>query len=259
MHKVIFATIFHKLILMRQILSYPLSIIYYLCFGLTLVIFHVIQWVLWNCFGYRAHKISVDWMCFFLNLNTCILGTTYRFENLELIPSGVPLIIAANHQSFYDIPALAWYLRKFHVKFVSKIELGKGVPGISYNLRHGGSALIDRKDPRQALREIGKLGKYIEDTNRGAIIFPEGTRSVGGEHKEFARSGLKILCKTAPSAYVVPITINNAWKMTQWGTFPMGLGTKIVFTIHQPMAVSEMPFDELFEKTENLVRSHIKK
>jgi 1-acyl-sn-glycerol-3-phosphate acyltransferase len=48
-------------------------------------------------------------------------------------------------------------LRDFHCKFVSKKELGKGIPSVSYNLRHGGSALIDRKDPKQAIPEIKKI------------------------------------------------------------------------------------------------------
>ena len=47
----------------------------------------------------------------------------------------------------YDISPIMWYLRKHHVKFVAKKELGKGIPSVSYNLRHGGSILIDRKKP----------------------------------------------------------------------------------------------------------------
>jgi 1-acyl-sn-glycerol-3-phosphate acyltransferase len=41
---------------------------------------------------------------------------------------------------------------------VSKKELGQGIPSISFNLRHGGSALIDRKDPKQAIPAIKGLG-----------------------------------------------------------------------------------------------------
>lgn len=238
---------------MKRILSYPLSAIYYLLFGLTLVIFHVVQWFSLRFFGYEAHKKSVDWMCYFLVANTYILGTRYQFEHLDRLPQGIPLIIASNHQSFYDIPALVWFLRKHHIKFVSKLELSRGIPGISFNLRHGGSVLINRKDPRQALREIRKLSEYIETYNRAAVIFPEGTRSKTGLSRPFAESGLKVLCKYAPSAYVVPITVNNAWKMTSGGTFPMNLGNRLTFTIHEPIPVGTTPFDELFKQTEKSV------
>ncbi|MDR1116148.1 MAG: 1-acyl-sn-glycerol-3-phosphate acyltransferase [Tannerella sp.] len=242
---------------MQKILSIPLSAIYYLLFGLTLIIFHPVQWICYNVFGYEAHKRSVDVLNFFLVANTYILGTTYRVENRDCLPENVPLIIAANHQSLYDIPAIIWFMRKVHPKFISKIELGKGIPSISYNLKHGGSVLINRKDPRQALSAIREMGEYIEAHKRSAVIFPEGTRSRDGKPKKFADNGLKILCKYSPSAYVVPVTINNSWKMTRWGSFPLGHGNKLTLTIHQPMAVKEMPFPELFEQTEKAVTEAI--
>lgn len=240
---------------MQKLFSYPLSIIYYLCFGLFLVIFHPIQWFCFNVFGYQAHKKSVDYLNFFLVRCTNLLGTTYQFENTENIPKNAPIIFVANHQSLYDIIAIIWYFRAFHCKFVSKKELGKGIPSVSYNLNHGGSVLIDRKDTKQAIPLIKGLSEYIEKNTRSALIFPEGTRSRTGEPKSFAKSGLKILCKYAPSAYVVPITINNSWKMVRFGAFPMGLGNCLIFTIHQPLKVSDYSYEELFEKTEsNIVK-----
>lgn len=238
---------------MQKLVSYPLSIIYYLCFGFFLVLFHPIQWFCFNVFGYQAHKKSVDYLNFFLVRCTNLLGTTYQFENTESIPKNVPIIFVANHQSLYDIVAIIWYLRDFHCKFVSKKELGKGIPSVSYNLNHGGSVLIDRKDSKQAIPLIKGLSEYIEKHTRSALIFPEGTRSRTGQPKSFAQSGLKILCKHAPSAYVVPITINNSWKMVRFGAFPMGLGNRLKFTIHQPLKVSEFSFEELMEQTESSV------
>jgi 1-acyl-sn-glycerol-3-phosphate acyltransferase len=222
-----------------------------------LVIFHPIQWICFNVFGYQAHKKSVDYLNFFLVKCTNILGTSYRFDHMNSIPKNVPLIVVANHQSMYDIIAIIWYMRRYHCKFVSKKELGSGIPSVSYNLRHGGSVLIDRKDPKQAIPTIKGLSEYIEKNTRSAVIFPEGTRSKTGKPKEFAQSGLKILCKYAPSAYVVPITINNSWKMVRFGAFPMGLGNRLTFTIHEPMAVKDYAFEELIQKTEAAVVSKI--
>ncbi|MDD2245228.1 MAG: lysophospholipid acyltransferase family protein [Dysgonamonadaceae bacterium] len=242
---------------MKKLISYPLSIIYYLLFGVTLVVFHVIQWICFNLFGYEAHKKSADALMFFLVFNTYILGTRYKVTGLEKLPLDIPLIIASNHQSWYDIAALGWYMRKVHPKFVSKIELGKGIPSISYNLRHGGSVLIDRKNAKQSLSAIRDMGKYIELHKRSVVIFPEGTRSRTGKPKKFAENGLKMLCKYAPSAMVVPVTINNAWKMTKWGTFPLSTGNTLEFIIHDPIAVKDMPFQELFDKTERVITQNV--
>lgn len=238
---------------MQKILSIPLSIVYYILFFCTLLIFHPIQWICLNLFGYKAHKKSVDILNFFLVVDTYVLGTRYKIENLEYLPENVPVIIAANHQSMYDIPAIFWFMRKVHPKFISKIELAKGIPSVSYNLRHGGSVVIDRKDPKQALTAIRQLAEYIEKNNRAAAIFPEGTRSRNGKPRKFAENGLKVLCKYAPSAYMVPVTINNSWKMTRWGSFPLGLGNKLTFTIHPPFPVKGTSFPEIFEKTEKEV------
>ncbi len=254
----LFSTFGKNFFEMEKIISYPISTIAILLFLLGLIIFHPIQWICFNLFGYQAHKKSVDYLNLYLLRITLILGTTYKIENRESIPENVPLIFVANHQSLYDIIGIIWFLRKFHPKFVSKKELGKGIPSISYNLRHGGSVLIDRKDPKQAIPTIKKLAEYIELHHRTAVIFPEGTRSKTGKPKEFAQSGLKILCKYAPSAYVIPISINNSWKFVKYGFFPFGLGNRIIFTIHKPLAVKDFTFETLMEKTENSIIQAIK-
>lgn len=243
---------------MHKIISYPLSALYYVLFIATLYVFHPIQWICFNVFGYEAHKRSVAILNFFLLRNTHVLGTTYDFQNREKLPIGVPLIIVANHQSLYDIIPIIWFMRAWHPKFISKKELGKGIPSVSYNLRHGGSVLIDRKDAKQALSEIKIMAEYIEKYKRSTVIFPEGTRSKNGVPKKFSESGLKILCKYAPSAYIVPISINNSWKMLRFGQFPMGLGNRIIFTIQEPFPVKGLPFDQLMIQTENAVVNGIK-
>lgn len=243
---------------MQKIISYPLSLIAILLFLITLLIFHPIQWICFNIFGYQAHKKSVDYLNFLLLKIGYVLFTTFKIEGRENIPKGVSIIFVANHQGMYDIIGMIWFLRKFHPKFVSKTELGKGVPSVSYNLRHGGSVLIDRKEPKTALPIIKGLSEYIEKHKRSAVIFPEGTRSKTGKPKEFAQTGLKILCKYAPSAYVVPISINNSWKFFRYGAFPYGLGNQITFTVHQALAVKDFTIEQLINKTENTIVQGIK-
>lgn len=220
---------------MQKLIAYPLTFLYFLLFGLALLVFHPIQWICFNVFGYNAHRISVAFLNLTLLRCAHVLGTTYEINNPHSIPTDRPLIMVLNHQSMNDIPPIIWFMRKHHPKFVSKIELGKGIPSVSYNLRHGGSVLIDRKDSKQALSQIAKLGKYIEKHNRSAVIFPEGTRSRDGHPKNFQPTGLKLLLKNSPSSLIVPISINNSWKMVRYGKFPYGLGNRITFDIHSPI------------------------
>lgn len=241
---------------MRKLLAYPLSVIYFIFFGLLLVVFHPIQWVCHNWFGYEAHKKSVSILNLGIMLCTRLLGTLYTFNNPWELPTDRPLIFIANHQSMYDIPPIVWYLRAHHPKFVSKMELGHGIPSVSYNLRHGGSVLINRKDSKQALMEIAKLGRYIEEHKRSAVIFPEGTRGHGGHPKKFQPTGLKVLMKTAPSALLVGISINNSWKLLRYGKFPMGIGAHLKFNVLEPVEISGDP-DALVSAMESAITSQV--
>ncbi|MFT5753288.1 MAG: 1-acyl-sn-glycerol-3-phosphate acyltransferase [Flavobacterium sp.] len=243
---------------MEKLISYPLSVLYYTLFLSWLIIFHPIQWFCYNVFGYNAHRWSVAIMNLFIIRTTHLLGTTYTILGKENIPKNVPIIFVANHQSLHDITTILWFFRAFHPKFISKKELGKGIPSVSYNLSKGGSALIDRKDPKQALSEIKKCAEFINNNNYSVTIFPEGTRTKTGNPKPFAVNGLKMLYKFAPDAYFVPITINNSWKMTKFGQFPLGLGNRINFIIHEPLKISNYSFEEILEKTEKTIVEAIK-
>jgi len=238
---------------MKKLLAYPITIIYYLFFGSTLIVFHPIQWVCLNVFGYQAHKRSVDIMNFFLLRCLNILGTSFRFKNEYNVSLNQPCIIVSNHQGTYDIPPIIWFMRGLHPKFISKKELGKGIPSISYNLKHGGSVLIDRKDKSQAVNAIKGLTEYLNQHNRSVVIFAEGTRSKDGIPKRFATAGLKTLFEAMPTALVIPVTINNSWKLNRWGGFPMDLGVKIKHQVHEAIPVSSAPPIELIAQIEAVI------
>lgn len=243
---------------MKKILLLPITLVYYFVYLVVLCTIQPIQWFAFKVFGDEGLKVSFDYVAYFSLKCNHILGTRFTFENRELIPKNVPIIFVSNHQSLLDTAGIIWYLRKFYVAFVTKKELGKGIPAISYNLRHNKYVLIDRNNPKQAIPKIKSLAEYIEKEKRSAVIFPEGTRSKTGEPLEFAQSGLKILCKYAPSAYVVPITINNSWKVYQYGYFALSLGHHLFFTVHKPFKVSDYSFEELMEKTEKTIVDGIK-
>lgn len=243
-----------------KFLSYILSSIYMLFFGLLLVIFHGIQWLFLKIGGHKGHNVSVNALQFALMRCHNILGTRHTLRNPYSLDTDRPLIIVSNHQSMNDIPPLIWLFRKHYPKFISKKELGKGIPSISFNLRHGGAALIDRNDPKQAIGEIIRFAKRIHENNYAGIIFPEGTRSRTGIPKSFKTKGLMVLFKYIPNAQIVPVTINNSWKTTKYGKFPYGLGAHIKVEAHQPIDLSDYPKEkhiELIQQLEKTITAHV--
>tara|TARA_B100000809_G_C15085012_1_gene511108 strand:- start:654 stop:1286 length:633 start_codon:yes stop_codon:yes gene_type:complete len=209
-------------------------------------------------FGYDGHKFVVEIMNLVLTKSLFILGVFVSVENNQNLPENTTLIFVSNHQGMFDIPPIIWAFRKYHPKFVSKKELGKGIPSISFNLRHGGAALIDRKDAKQAISTLGTFAKNIHKNKWSAVIFPEGTRSRTGEPKKFATNGLKMLVKYNKEGYIVPLTINNSWKVFKYGKFPLGIGAPISIITHKPIKINSLPFADLIERTEKVIKEHIK-
>ncbi len=242
---------------MRKLLGYILSPIMIIAFFLVLLIFQPIQWLSYKLGGYSAHKRSVDILNLFLLRTYYILFDTVTFTNKQNLPVGRSMIFLANHQSMFDIPPLIYYLRKYHAKFISKIELTKGIPSISFNLKYGGGANIDRNDSRQSIGELIKLGNRMKENKWSAVIFPEGTRSKDGQVKTFHVGGIATILKKCPDALLVPIAINNAWKVVKYGNFPLNTFQHMTWDVLEPIEPSGRPMEELVKEAEERIKSSL--
>ena len=245
--------------MIKTILSYLLTPIYLLWFGLLLVIFHPIQVVTRWIWGYPVRKKVVDVLNFALLYGLKIMGAKITYKGFEKVPTNRPIIIVANHQSTFDIPPVVVGFRKNHPKFISKKELGKWIPSISYNLRHGGSVLIDRKNPRQSVKDILLLGKHIEQNNYAACIFPEGTRTKNGKVKSFMPAGVASLVKASPSALIVPLAISGNYELMKKGYFPLTFGVQLRYTVFDAIDPKGKDINELVLQIEEMIRKEVEK
>ncbi|TKC03341.1 lysophospholipid acyltransferase family protein [Pedobacter cryotolerans] len=242
---------------MSKFFGYIFTPLFYLLFFGFLCIFHPIQWICFKFFGYKAHKSSVDVLNFFLTYCNWSLFNSVTFINHQNLPANQPIIFVANHQSMYDIPGMIWFLRKHHPKFISKIELTKNIPSISYNLRVGGGANIDRKDSKQAVSELIKLGRRMKENNWSTVIFAEGTRAKDGKLKPFQVGGIATLLKVVPDALLVPIAIENSWKIVLFGMFPLTVGNPIKWTVLSPIDKNGKNAEEIVWAAENAIREKL--
>lgn len=242
---------------MQKIISYPLTVIHFLVFFLILVIFHPIQLICYKLGGYNPHRKSVYILNWFLMQSQLPLFNTFEVNFKTDLPVGPSYVFVCNHQSMFDIPPLIYYLRDYHAKFIAKKELAKGIPSISLNLRIGENCAIDRKDRKQAIMALVKFAKNVHKKKHSVVIFAEGTRSRTGVPKPFQTNGLKTIFKYVPDAVVVPVTINNSWKVDRYGKFPYGLGNKISLTIHGPIPIEGRDHDELIQQTQEIVHNNI--
>lgn len=240
---------------MKKFLGYIFSPLQYITFFIFLVIFHPLQWLGLKLGGYSAHKRVVDILNFFLVSTYYCAGCVVRYKNRYELPLNRSIIFVANHQSVYDIPPMIWFLRKYHAKFVSKIELTKGLPSISFNLKYGGGANIDRTDAKQSITEILKFADRMRKGNWSAIIFPEGTRTKTGKMKPFATGGVTTLLKKVPNALLVPIAIRGSWELTKYGLYPLNFGQGITYTVLEPIESEGKTNEEMIAEAEQKIRA----
>ena len=201
-------------------------------------IMHALMWVLLVVLKMVGMRLSMTW-------------NGYKFDKSR------PLIIISNHQSLFDIPIKFWYFRRHHAKFVAKKELGKGAPSVSFHLRHGNHALIDRKDRERATKAIAKMGQFVEQNKNAAIIYPEGSRSRDGKLREFKVVGVSTLLANIPTALVVPVAIENSWKLVRWGFMPIPFGIKCKISILQPIEPQGLSAQEVLDYCEAKIRAQI--
>ena len=206
-------------------------------FGLLLLIFDPLQ-RLARLFGQRPQEVTVGVLQRLLIYAFHLAGMRLRVERSAAVKPGVPYIIISNHQSLFDIPIFGGLLLSNYPKYVSKKSLARGIPSISYNLKYGGNAIIDRDDRAQAQAEIRALGERAQARGVSAVIYPEGTRSRRGELGAFKPAGTITLLNAAPDLEVVPTTIDGSWKLLRHNLFPVPFGVEVRVRFDDPITRS---------------------
>jgi 1-acyl-sn-glycerol-3-phosphate acyltransferase len=144
-------------------------------------------------------------------------GVPVRAEGLDRLPLDRPVIVASNHQSWFDVASIAHVLpRRYH--FVAKKELER-VPLWGRAWKQCGHISIDRSDTHAAIQSLEKAAEIVRGTNGVIIIFPEGTRSADGELLPFKKGAFRLA--TGIGVDIVPVAVigsrealpRNGWRI----------------------------------------------
>jgi len=95
-----------------------------------------------------------------------------------------PLIVMANHQSYFDIPVLYNVLPE-PLGMLAKKELFR-VPVFNAAMRGLRCLPIDRSDRRQSFESLRVAADHVRAGN-SIVVFPEGTRSGDGKVQELKK------------------------------------------------------------------------
>ncbi|MEE3331173.1 MAG: lysophospholipid acyltransferase family protein [Myxococcota bacterium] len=218
----------------QRLIDWLFTIPFLALFGGTLLAFDPLQRIA-RLFGQRPQEIVAGALQIVLVWVFRIAGTRLEVERSPGVLPSSPYLFISNHQSLFDIPILGALLFSNFPKYVSKQELAKWIPSISYNLRRGGNAIIDRTDRGQATSAIRKLAQQVTERGVSAVLYPEGTRARRGELRRFRNAGAIALLEAAPGVPVVPITIDGSWELLRFNLMPVPFGTRVRVRIGTPI------------------------
>jgi 1-acyl-sn-glycerol-3-phosphate acyltransferase len=220
--------------MLRRVRDWLFTVPFLLTFGLLLLVFDVAQRIA-RLFGQRPQEYAVGALQVALMRSFVLCGTRMHVQRSPQVKPHTPYLIIANHQSMFDVPIFGAVFFTNFPKYVSKKSLAKWIPSISYNLRRGGNALIDRGDPEQAIGAIQELAAQVRERGVSAVIFPEGTRARHGTLGKFRPRGTLALLEAAPDTAVVPVCIDESWRLLRHNLMPVPFGTRVRVWIGDPI------------------------
>ncbi len=219
---------------MRPVLDWLGTVAFLIAFVLILGTFEILLRLSY-LFGKRAVERVGGGLQTALVWSYRLAGIRMDLEKSDKVVDGEPYVILSNHQSMFDIPLFAWALPRSKPRYISKRELGRRIPAVSFNLRHGGHILIDRGDRIGAVALIRQLGEKVVREGCSAVIFPEGTRARQGEIAPFKIAGTLALLEGAKNIPLVPVCIDNSWRVLMYRLFPIPFGIRLRIWIGDPI------------------------
>jgi 1-acyl-sn-glycerol-3-phosphate acyltransferase len=197
------------------------------------------------------HKVTHNWAKFVMKLSGCKVTIT----GMENIPQNKTVLFMSNHQSYFDIPLLMSAI-DIPKGFIAKKELAKW-PGIHMWMKYMKCIFMDRENMRKSAESIVE-GINILKSGYSMVIFPEGTRSKGGQPCDFKGGSFKLATKS--KVPIVPITIDGTYKALEANNNKIK-ASSIRIKIHPSIDVTSLSKEEINElpnRVESIVLGELK-
>ncbi|MFN3526756.1 MAG: lysophospholipid acyltransferase family protein [Paracoccus sp. (in: a-proteobacteria)] len=188
-----------------------------------------------------ANAVATRWIGYMILAARLHLGLTCEVRGT---PPATDCIVAAKHQSFWDILVIAHAVPRR--AFIMKREVMR-VPVMGWYAWKTGCIPIDRTRGRDALGAISvTINQRMAGEGLGQlIIYPEGTRTLPGQRRPYKHGVATI--RAATGLPVVPVAVNTGmfWPKKGWGIRP---GRAVVEFL--PAIGPELPQDSLMPRLE---------
>ena len=161
-------------------------------------------------------------------------GARVTVEGADNLPDG-PAVYIGNHQGYFDIPLMLACVGEPR-GLMAKKEIDR-LPGIRTWMRRLHCLFVDRASAVSGAAVFREGEKMLRE-GYSLTIFPEGTRSRGGEMKEFKAGAFRIA--TLAKVPIVPVTIDGSYRLMEgnkhWFIHP----ADVRLTIHPAIETADL-------------------
>jgi 1-acyl-sn-glycerol-3-phosphate acyltransferase len=180
-----------------------------------------------------------------------LAGVSVRVEGGENLALDGAFIITANHESWFDVWALAGFL-PIDAHFAAKKELER-VPLFGRAWKACGHISIDRADRATAIESMIQAGVRIKEERLHMVLFAEGTRCPDGVLHPF-KKGPFVMAIKGPVP-IVPVGIVGSRPIMPKGSSWIRPGA-ITVRVGEPVSVEGMRHSDR-DRLRDLVREAV--
>jgi 1-acyl-sn-glycerol-3-phosphate acyltransferase len=134
-------------------------------------------------------------------------GIRHEVIGAENLPAG-PVVVLSKHQSAWETLFLQAWLQP--ATTVAKRELLR-IPFFGWGMALTRPIAIDRDKPAQALKDVIRQGCQRLAGGERVIIFPEGTRTLPGEQREYSAGGAMLAVKAGVPLLPIALNSGDCW------------------------------------------------
>ena len=193
------------------------AVLFYVILAVLVIIFTTALFVVLPLpFQKGRLQISRAWSWLVLKLGVWTCGMRYHIIGQENL-SSTPAVYVIKHQSAWETIVMTSILPPNCC--VAKESL-LNIPLFGWSLRMTQTIPIDRKASISAFKKVLQTGKTRLKEGLSIVIYPEGTRTLPGEHPKFHKTAM-MLAKEA-KVPVIPIAHNSGscWRRNSFLKYP---------------------------------------
>lgn len=189
-------------------------------------------------------KLARGWA----RLILAVSGVRVRLLHRERFAEGTSFVVAANHESFYDILVLLAVL-PMSVRFLAKRNLFR-LPFLGWSIAAAGFIPVDRQTRS---RNTGVVDAALARLQKGRslVLFPEETRTRTGEMLAFKSGAALIGLKSGMP--LLPLGLAGTFRIQRRGGFTI-TPSRVVLAVGEPIPTVGESRRDRSELTEELRR-----